>query len=153
MNIMTDEEVQKIKEAKDKSTLVVSWYAHSQFDGYHPGQATVRGPFGRWFRVSGGDNGIGDPVNCPTPVADMFDDAKYAALALNSVPRFIQEREELKRRLKIAEDALVYYGQGNGSHNLYGRSHEDVSKVGTADYNCYLSGYRAREALDELRKK
>ena len=64
--------IDKLKELYEKSTRVVSWYAHSQYDGYHPGKASVRGPYGRWMLIEGGSNGMGDEKKYPTPVADLI---------------------------------------------------------------------------------
>lgn len=102
---LTPELEKEIRDALEKSTKVVGWYPHSQFDGYHLGKASVRGPFGRWFLVEGGDNGMGDPVKHPTPVADLFDDAKYAAIAMNSVPVLLNEIDELR------EEFLAEHGE------------------------------------------
>jgi hypothetical protein len=93
---LTPEREKEIREAEAKSTRVVAWYPHSQYEGDHIGKASVRGPFGRWFLVKGGDNGMGDPVNHPTPVADLFDDAKYAAIAMNSIPLLLSELDAVR---------------------------------------------------------
>lgn len=82
---ITRQALDKLRTIACASTKAVAWYAHSQYDGSHPEQASVRGPFGRWFLVLGGDNGMGDPVKHPTPVAGLFDDAKFAAAAMNSL--------------------------------------------------------------------
>lgn len=102
------EELRKLAEA---STRVVGWYAHSQYDGYHPGSASVRGPFGRWLMVEGGDNGMGDPVKYPTPVADLYDDAKFAAAAMNSLVPLLDENEQLEKELSFARQVAVLRGQ------------------------------------------
>lgn len=78
------------RELEAKSTQVNAWYPHSQYDGYHHGKASVRGPFGRWLLVEGGDNGM-DQREYPTPVADLYDDAKYAAEAMNNYPRALND--------------------------------------------------------------
>ena len=93
----------KLRELAKSSTKVAGWYAHSQYDGYHLGQASVRGPFGRWFLVSGGDNGMKDPVNHPVPVSDLFDDAKFAAAAMNNLVALLDEIEVLESRIKELE--------------------------------------------------
>lgn len=84
------------------STRVVKWYPHSQSDGYHLGKASVRGPFGRWFLVEGGSNGMGDPIKSPTPVSDLFDDAKFAAAAMNAL-------QKLLAIIRMQNEALEYY--------------------------------------------
>jgi hypothetical protein len=76
--------IEKLKELKERSTNVVAWYAHPR---------EVRGPFGRWFTCDGGDNGMGDPVKYPTPVAPIEDDCAYAAAAMNAVPSLIKQIE------------------------------------------------------------
>lgn len=102
--------IDKLKELYEKSTRVVSWYAHSQYDGYHPGKASVRGPYGRWMLIEGGSNGMGDEKKYPTPVADLYDDAQYTAAALNSVPHLINKITALealaKHMAEAAEDFM-----------------------------------------------
>lgn len=98
--------IDKLKELYEKSTRVVSWYAHSQYDGYHPGKASVRGPYGRWMLIEGGSNGMGDEKKYPTPVADLYDDAQYTAAALNSVPHLINRIEALEALAKQMAEAL-----------------------------------------------
>lgn len=83
----------------EASTRVVGWYPHSQYDGYHPGKASVRGPFGRWLLVEGGDNGMRDPVKYPTPVADLYDDAKFAAAAMNNLVPLLDAIDEMEKEL------------------------------------------------------
>lgn len=51
---MNKEKRNELREIANKSTRVVGWYPHSQYDGYHLGKASVRGPFGRWLLVEGG---------------------------------------------------------------------------------------------------
>lgn len=97
---MNRERLDELERLLSNSTKVVSWYPHSQHDGYHPGSASVRGPFGRWFLVSGGDNGMNG--NPPTPVADLYDDAKFAAAAMNSLSELIA----LARWALDSKDAL-----------------------------------------------
>jgi hypothetical protein len=92
---MTNTELDTLEELHSKSTRVVAWYPH-------PGQ--VRGPFGRWFEITKGSNGMGDEIKYPTPVADTADDARYAAAAMNSVPKLIAEIRKLKGELnKLVE--------------------------------------------------
>jgi hypothetical protein len=81
------------------STEVVAWYPHSKGDGYHPGRSCVRGPFGRWMLIEGGDNGMGDPVRYPTPVADLDDDAKFAAAAMNNMVPLLDEIDRLEAEI------------------------------------------------------
>lgn len=88
--------LKELRELAVKFTHVVGWYPHGPGDGYHPGQASVRGPFGRWFLLSGGDNGMGDSVKHPTPVADLIDDAKFASAAMNNLVPLLDEIERLE---------------------------------------------------------
>ena len=95
--------LEELKRLAEQSTKVVAWYAHSQYDGYHPGKASVRGPFGRWFLV---EEGGGWNKDEPKPVADLFDDAKYAAAAMNALPALIERVERLTDALEqLAEPA------------------------------------------------
>lgn len=80
---ITKADLEELKRLCEASTQVVGWYAHP---------SAVRGPFGRWFTCSGGDNGMGDPVKYPVPVAQISDDCKFAAAAMNALQK-IQELE------------------------------------------------------------
>jgi hypothetical protein len=89
---ITYEDLQKLKELEKKSTQVVAWYAE------HGGQ--VRGPFNRWFNV--------------TEVADEHkkycgsaaDDARYAAAAMNYLPKLIERIEQLEEQLAVEKVLL-----------------------------------------------
>lgn len=96
--------IDKLKELKEKSTKVVAWYPHPR---------EVRGPFGRWFTCSGGDNGMGDPVKYPTPVAPIEDDCAYAAAAMNAVPNLIKQIECMENALKA-----IVRSRGDGDFPL-----------------------------------
>lgn len=104
---LTAELEKEIEEKLEKSTKVVAWYPHSQYDGYHLGEASVRGPFGRWFLVSGGHNGM-NQTEYPTPVADLCDDAKYCAIAMNSIPILLNEINALRERIFVLEYDMKY---------------------------------------------
>ncbi len=90
---MNIEKLLELRELAAKSTRVVGWYAHSQHDGYHPGKAAVRGPFGRWMLIEGGEN---RPGEMGEGVADLYDDAKFAAAAMNSLVPLLNEIDQLK---------------------------------------------------------
>lgn len=106
--------LEKAKGLKERSTRVVSWYAHSQHDGYRPGFATVRGPFFRWFLVEKGDD---QGNNC---LADQEDDAKYAAFAMNALPLLVEicgrQREALERAKGMCDTGRAHClcGRPNG---------------------------------------
>lgn len=90
---LSKDQIQALRELKEKSTQVVRWYPHSQYDGYHPGKASVRGPFGRWMLIEGGEHGLGEygtgKAKLGEGVADLYDDAKFAAAAMNSLPTLL----------------------------------------------------------------
>lgn len=88
-----------IKEALEKSTKVNSWSPHSGGD-CHGKEATVRGPFFRWFKV--------------TPVEDKYkkhvaydlDDAKYCAIAMNSIPFLLSQCESMEKAINTTLDKI-----------------------------------------------
>lgn len=87
--------LEQLKELMENSTDVVNWYAYSEFSG-----ATVRGPWGRWFRV--------DDIVGPTKVhvASALDDAKYAAAAMNNLPKLIDELEQFRKTFDELQDMI-----------------------------------------------
>lgn len=97
---MTKDDRARLRLLAAKSTEVVSWYPYPLGDSYHPGQASVRGPFGRWFLVGGGDNGMGDPIKYPVPVADLDDDARFAAAAMNNLVPLLDEIDRLEKEVE-----------------------------------------------------
>jgi hypothetical protein len=97
-NVITTDEVKALRRVAAKSTRVVAWYAHPE---------EVRGPFGRWFRCSGGDNGMGDPVKYPVPVSHASDDCKFAAAAMNNLVPLLDSIDVLRERAQTAEALLM----------------------------------------------
>lgn len=91
MNKLTELANQILADA-EKTTKVVAWYAHSNGDNFYT-DATVRGPYHRWFRVEQ------VPIDCINKVAPACDDAKFAATAMNSV-------EILAKAVLIQQEAL-----------------------------------------------
>jgi hypothetical protein len=92
---MTKDERKMLRDLASKSSCVVSWYPYSLGDGYHPGQASVRGPSGRWFLVTGGESGsmtggLGEGV------AELNDDARFAAAAMNNLVPLLDEIDRLE---------------------------------------------------------
>lgn len=108
------------------ATKVVSWYAHGQGDQVP--EATVRGPFCRWLKVTGPSPGH------EKDVADAYADAQYAAEAMNALPELIRQRnvavEQLKALLKDAPsiECLDELKPDNGKGRNYslGIVHESV---------------------------
>jgi hypothetical protein len=103
---MNKEQRDLLRELANKSTKVVAWYPHSQYEGFSGG-ATVRGPYHRWFTVKPGSSGTGDEINNPAPVSDPYDDAKFCAAAMNNLVSLLDELDkkdqiitELKTMLK-----------------------------------------------------
>lgn len=92
---LTEDYRKYLKHLCDKATQVVGWYHHNMWSN------EVRGPFGRWFTVSGGDNGMGDPVKYPVPVAELYEDAAFCAAAMSSLPALLELLDE--KDAKIAE--------------------------------------------------
>lgn len=88
--------IDDLKEICKNATQVNGWYPHT-----HDG--TVRGPFGRWFTCTGGENQNARNVGVPS----ISNDTHFAASAMNNFPRLldtvkIQRKEiaKLKRKLK-----------------------------------------------------
>lgn len=92
---MTLEELRAIAA---KASKVVGWYPYPKGDGYHPGKASVRGPYGRWFLVEGGVDANGELYE---GMADLNDDAKFAAAALNNFAPLLDEIDRLRSALAL----------------------------------------------------
>lgn len=88
--MITKEQREELRRLAEKSTRVNRWYHHHQWSN------EVRGPFGRWFTVLGGDNGMGDPVKYPTPVANVYEDAAFCAAAMNNIVALLDEIDRLE---------------------------------------------------------
>lgn len=98
---LTEEYLNGLKELCNKATQVVGWYHH------HMWSNEVRGPFGRWFTVSGGDNGMGDPVKYPTPVAELYEDAAFCAAAMSALPALLELLDEKEAKIRELKSDLV----------------------------------------------
>lgn len=81
-----------LKELFQKSSYVCNWYAHGPGDQVDIDTATVRGPYKRWFYVTGGKG-------YEKYLGSVNDDAKYAAAAMNMMPHLIARIEELEKML------------------------------------------------------
>lgn len=106
-----------LSELERKSSRVNGWYAHNQYDSYHPGRASVRGPFGRWLLVEGGEN---KPGELGVGIADLYDDAKFAAAIMSNARALLDDLDTLEtrcawqaERLEIAERLLGYMADGH----------------------------------------
>lgn len=89
---LTEEDETYINECLDHVTQTVGWYPHPR---------EVRGPYNRWFRIQEGD----DQDN--GHLASTLGDAKYCAMAMNSIPSLMYEIESLRneiKRLKATSD-------------------------------------------------
>lgn len=82
MSNAIDKLIEEVLEKKQRSTKVNSWYPH----GY---EASVRGPFCRWFTCSE------VAIQYEKNVAPIADDVEYCSIAMNSAPL-------LAKALKIA---------------------------------------------------
>ena len=85
---MSRDELEELKKVANKSTRVVGWYAH-------PYEGEVRGPFGRWFTCTGGENAGVQPES----VADISDDCKFAAAAMNNLVPLLEHIEKLEKEI------------------------------------------------------
>lgn len=95
---ITATDLQMLKELASCATQVVGWYPHGPGDQAGTNEATVRGPFRRWLFVTGGEG-------YEQYVASHHDDAKYAAAAMNYLPKLVERIEELEALLAV-EDML-----------------------------------------------
>ncbi len=117
---MNKERREELRKLANASTKVVAWYPHKYGGkGHFGGNATVRGPFGRWFECYGGDNGMGDPVKYPVPVADIGDDVEFAAAAMNSLVPLLDEIDRLETALADANGAIVRNSGMPGPNDPY----------------------------------
>jgi hypothetical protein len=89
----TKEEIDELCELYAKSTKVVAWYSH------YPGE--VRGPFCRWLKVTEVDD------QYKKHVAEIGDESRYAAAAMNNLPRLIVNIKQLEKRVAELELALA----------------------------------------------
>lgn len=107
--MLTVKELEYLKILKAASTNVAQWCA-SPHDG------TIRGPFNRWLTVSDVD------PQYAKHVAFKGDDARYAAEAMNMLPKLIeciedlrQQRDELELQLGI--ENMVVAGKEPGDES------------------------------------
>ena len=98
--ILTSKELEEISRIERAATKANTWFAHRGGDCYG-NRATVRGPFFRWFEVREVD------PQYQKHVAEAYDDAQYAACAMNSVPALLETVRELTEMLEKAEAAFV----------------------------------------------
>lgn len=92
---MTKEEIEGLRRLCKESTRVVSWYAH-------PYDATVRGPFCRWFTCSEVAEQYRHNVASPSQ------DVHFAAAAMNALPKLLDEVERLTYRNHGLENGIKH---------------------------------------------
>lgn len=86
---MTKAERQVLRDLAQKSTPVVSWYPH-------PYEGQIRGPWNRWFTISGDPAQYKKRDGVLTP-ASYEDDVNFAAAAMNNMVALLDEIERLER--------------------------------------------------------
>jgi hypothetical protein len=89
-------DISKLETLWEKSTQVVAWYAHGDYDG------TIRGPFCRWFKCTEIEPEY--QKHC----GSIKDDVEYATAALNSVPHLIAAYRAQSDRIATLEAQLKY---------------------------------------------
>lgn len=91
---LTEDYLTQLKDICKKATQVVGWYAHAY-------DATVRGPFCRWFHI--------------TPVAPEYEkyvgtiqaDADFAAHAMSAFPALLELIDEKDAKIKQLKQEMV----------------------------------------------
>lgn len=142
---MTRINLSKILELCSRATQVVSWYPHGPYDGYHPGEASVRGPFCRWLIVK---EGGGWDESKPKPVANVEDDAEFAAAAMNNIVAIIEDNRRLVRALEFYGEIqhFEWYGSAEQDEPETPSGEPENWECGDGPFN-YENGGVAREAL------
>jgi len=90
---MTKDERKVLRDLANQSTLVNAWYPH------HGGkdstaEATVRGPFNRWFKCTNIE------LKYSHHVAEDYDDCRFAAAAMNNLVPLLDEVDRLEAETK-----------------------------------------------------
>ncbi len=103
-------ELEELKVLHAASTKVNQWYPHP-YDG------TIRGPFHRWLTVSEVD------AQYAKNVAFRGDDVKYAAAAMNMLPKLIECIEDLRKQrdeleLQLGIENMVVAGKEPGDESV-----------------------------------
>lgn len=99
---MTKDEIKALRELAEKATRVNAWYPHGGSDRCGDHEATVRGPFNRWLIVTD----TSDP-GYRKHVADAYDDARFAAAAMNSLVPLLDYIHALEQDLQEQVDAAT----------------------------------------------
>jgi len=81
--MFTTDKIKKLRELANKSTQVVAWHPHEE-DG------TIRGPFERWLTVKK------VLPRYEHEVANLSDEVKFVAAALNNFVPLLNEIERLQ---------------------------------------------------------
>lgn len=97
MSTALEQYLSELEKLEKAATRLNAWYAHEGGDSYGP-EATVRGPFMRWFRVTEVS------PEYSKHVSDSFNDAKFATASMNALPKLL----EITR---IMSSALKYYAE------------------------------------------
>ena len=141
-----------LREIAANSTRVVAWYPHSQYDGYHPGKASIRGPFGRWMLIEGGEN---EPGKLGSGVADLTNDAIFGAEAMNNLVPLCDEIDALRARIILLEEIKLsvkffFNDQTYGQDKLKAcyDAHDDSHPASTMKGEQYENAERALSRLE-----
>jgi hypothetical protein len=85
--------IQALREAKSKSTPVVSWYVHTH-------DRTIRGPFCRWFQILEPET---EEIQRGKVCRASFEhDLEYFASAANELPKLLKV-------LEVQQKALAFF--------------------------------------------
>lgn len=142
---MTPDEIKELRELADRSTKVNSWYAHSQYE--NPEGATVRGPYNRWFVIKE------VPEIYKKHVADSYDDAKFAAEAMNNLSKLLDTIDRLQKQNEIMKQALEFYSNEDSYFSEPTRCVDvDNNQVFATPEVLLDKGQLARKALKDCEK-
>lgn len=127
-NTLTPEKEAELRHRLANSTQVIAWRAHPGGDCYGV-EATVRGPFFRWFRI--GEVAPEYRKN----VADPYADALYCALAMNSIPELLYEIDLLREQLKSMTERATINAEGalKATQALHDKLFPNISHVSPTD--------------------
>ena len=106
---MKPEQLKELRELAELSTKVVSWYPHGP---EATDEATVRGPFCRWLKVSNVSS------EYRKHVADPKDEAKFVAAAMNNLVPLLDHVDRLTKRLEHLQSIYSLGGHEVIEQNL-----------------------------------
>jgi hypothetical protein len=87
---------EELRELAGLSTRVTAWY---------PQGATVRGPFCRWFTCADVED------QYKQHVANVSDDTRFAAAAMNNLLPLLDELEEMEKKVADLQLELILMGR------------------------------------------